>query len=123
VFLLVFVWFARWSHQAQSAAPGSRASPPLPQLIRALAGTIVTGYALFALIIAVFYFVLGDEPRTFVPQSLVQGVVLAFGIVFPSFVIVTNGERFARRSMRGRRSVSSSGHSRHGPRRADVDRS
>jgi glycerol uptake facilitator-like aquaporin len=102
VFLVVFVWFARQAGHAD-AAPGSRlGNLAWAQLIRSVLRTLVSGYLVFALIIGIFYFVLGDEPRDFVPQSLVQGLVLGFGIVLPAFVILTAAECAVRRRLRKR---------------------
>jgi hypothetical protein len=88
VFLAIFVAHLRRSRD--------RGGPPVPaasvrgpaSLAGAVAATGLGGYAVFALVIVVFYLVLGDEPADFVPRSLAQGAVLAFGVVLPAFVLL-----------------------------------
>jgi hypothetical protein len=99
VFVTVFVWYAkrrRRRPETSEAVPTPRA-PDRKTFLRSVAATIAGGYLVFALIIAVFYLVLGGQPRDFIPQSLVQGSILAFGVVLPAFVALTWGEAVWRR--------------------------
>jgi hypothetical protein len=66
--------------------PAPRA-PSWGTLLRYLAATAAGGYAFFLLIVVVFYFVLGGEPERFLSQALVEGSVLAFGMVIPAFLL------------------------------------
>jgi Family of unknown function (DUF6256) len=52
----------------------------------ALASLVVGGYLVFLAIVVVFYLVLGGEALSFISQALVEGSVLAFGIVVPAFL-------------------------------------
>jgi membrane protease YdiL (CAAX protease family) len=99
VFVIVFVWYAtrqRGRPGTSEAVPTRRATDVMP-LLRSVAVTIAGGYLVFAVIITIFYLVLGEQPSNFIPQSLVQGSVLAFGIVLPSFVALTLAEATWRR--------------------------
>ena len=102
VLLTVFVWYAtrrtRWPETGEPVP--ARRAPDRMSLLRAVAATVAGGYLVFALIIAIFYLVLGGQPSDFIPQSLVQGSILAFGIVLPSFVALTLGEAAWRRRHR-----------------------
>jgi hypothetical protein len=62
-------------------------APSWGTLLRYLAVTAAGGYAFFLLIVVVFYFVLGGEPERFLSQALVEGSVLAFGMVIPAFLL------------------------------------
>lgn len=102
-FLVVLVWYARSRRRAGAIGLGRRsvAGPPReltwPSLLRSLAARVAAGYVVFALIIAVFYLVLGGQPKDFIPESLVQGSVLAFGVVLPAFALLTFFESAWRR--------------------------
>jgi hypothetical protein len=94
VFLVVFVRYAtRHSGSPPRQLQAERSNElPWPALLRRLAVTLAGAYLVFALIIAIFYLVLGGQPRNFVPQSMAQGAVLAFGIVLPAFLLLTWAE-------------------------------
>ena len=110
LFLVVLVWYARarrpGSTWAQVRRPGQDVDPnrSWPSILRIMAMNLAAAYLMFALIIAIFYLVLGGQPRDFVPQSLLQGSVLAFGVVLPAFVVLTLlGSAWRRRGLTGRR--------------------
>jgi hypothetical protein len=96
VFVTVLVWYARRRGRAKrpDGTEGlcTRAAPDWKRLLRSVVATLAGGYLVFALIIAVFYLVLGGQPSDFIPLSLVQGSVLAFGIVLPAFVALSLAE-------------------------------
>jgi hypothetical protein len=104
-FLIVFV---RYALRRRDAPERSGSRPPMAVspstswaiLLRRVAGRLMGGYLVFALIIAVFYLVLGAQSRNFVPQSLAQGSVLAFGVVLPAFLLLTWVEVVWRRRRR-----------------------
>jgi Family of unknown function (DUF6256) len=56
---------------------------------RHLASIVLPGYLVFLAIVVVFYFVLGDQPRSFIPDVLGEGALLTFVVVVPGFVILT----------------------------------
>ena len=99
VFVALFVWYAsrrRRRPETSDVVPTPRA-PDVKSLLRSVAATVAGGYLVFALVIAIFYLVLGGQPGDFIPQSLVQGSVLAFGVVLPAFVALTLAEAAWRR--------------------------
>jgi len=78
-----------------------RSSASWPDLIRYLLSMLVGGYLFFLLIVVVFYFVLGNEPRSFVTQALGQGSLLAFVIVGPAFLALSwVADRLGRSALR-----------------------
>jgi hypothetical protein len=102
MFVGMFAWYLRRTGRgrAESGSRSFRAAarhPEWPTLLRFLAGTFAGGYLFFALVILTFYLVLGGQPGNFVSQSLAQGSVLAFGVVLPSFAILTWAEAAWRR--------------------------
>jgi Family of unknown function (DUF6256) len=103
VLLVVLVWYAKSRRRGGPTGPGrpsvAGAARDLtgPSLVRSLAASLAAGYVVFALIIAVFYLVLGGQPKDFIPESLLQGSVLAFGVVLPAFVLLTLAESAWRR--------------------------
>jgi hypothetical protein len=101
VFLIVFIRYAA-RRRSGTSPPGQRSAAITAEIgwtafLRLLVLILVGAYLVFALIIAIFYLVLGGQPRKFVPQSLAQGAVLAFGIVLPAFVLLTTAESAWRR--------------------------
>jgi hypothetical protein len=105
MFLAVFVWYAiRRSGSLPRQRLVERANDlAWLALIRRLVLTLAGAYLVFAAIIAIFYLVLGDQPRNFVPESLTQGAVLAFGVVLPAFLLLTWAEAGWHRRRRSRR--------------------
>jgi Family of unknown function (DUF6256) len=99
VFGVVFVWYARRRRRRPETGEvlPTRRALDWKSFLRSVAATIAGGYLVFALIIAIFYLVLGGQPRNFIPQSLIQGSVLAFGVVLPAFVALTLAEAAWRR--------------------------
>jgi Family of unknown function (DUF6256) len=91
--LVLFVWYA--TRRGRVVAKQEPALGPITgpidwrKLARRLAGTMIGGYVIFALIIGIFYFVLGEQAGNFVQQSLAQAAILEFGIVLPAFVLLT----------------------------------
>jgi hypothetical protein len=67
----------------------SGADPGWGDLVRYLAGTAAGGYLFFLSIVVVFYFVLGGEDPEFIRQALVEGSILAFGLVVPAFLVLS----------------------------------
>jgi hypothetical protein len=65
------------------------ADPRWGDLVRYVAITAAGGYLFFLLIVVVFYFVLGGEDREFIRQALVEGSILAFGLVVPAFLLLS----------------------------------
>jgi hypothetical protein len=112
VFLVVFIWYA--ARRRRGTPPPRLRSVLIPADVRWAAAlrlvvpTLVGAYLVFTLIIAIFYLVLGGQPRNFVPQALAQGSVLAFGIVLPAFVLLS----WAEAGLRRRRAIE---RGRHGP--------
>jgi hypothetical protein len=89
VFLAIFAWYLRRRRHPGPPSASTIAGPPRwPALARSVAGTVLGGYAFFALVILIFYLVLGGQPGNFISQSLAQGAVLAFGVVLPAFAIL-----------------------------------
>ena len=100
VYLGILVAYARGGARRRAE---SRRSARWPDLIRYLLSMLAGGYLFFLLIVIVFYFVLGNEPRSFVTQALIQGSLLAFVIVGPAFLLLSWGqERLHRSARRGR---------------------
>jgi hypothetical protein len=66
---------------------GRGAAPGWRELFRYVAGMAAGGYLFFLAIVVVFYFVLGGEDRSFIRQALVEGSLLAFGLVVPAFLL------------------------------------
>ena len=100
VFLIVFIWYA--ARRRSGTLPGQRSAAITAEVrwtafLRLLVLMMAGAYLVFALIIAIFYLLLGGQPRNFVPQSLAQGAVLAFGIVLPAFLLLTAAESAWRR--------------------------
>ena len=52
-------------------------------------GTAAGGYAFFLLLVAVFYFVLGRHSTTLVTDPLVEGSLLTFAVVVPTFLLLS----------------------------------
>ena len=77
---------------------------PAPSGWRAVAGHVVGttagGYAFFLLLVVVFYFVLGGESTTLVTDALVDGSLLAFGVVVPTFLLLSWADGLLRRRRR-----------------------
>jgi Family of unknown function (DUF6256) len=92
---------AGWWYVRRSLRPG--ATPPLPasaptgpgsraewwRLLRYAFGVTLGGYLVFALIIGVFYLVLGDAGSKYLRQGFGLGAVLAFGIALPGFLAIS----------------------------------
>jgi hypothetical protein len=55
-------------------------------LIRHVTVTAVGGYAFFLMIVVLFYFTLGGEDLEFIRQAFVEGSLLTFALVLPSFL-------------------------------------
>ncbi|MGH2557059.1 MAG: DUF6256 family protein [Actinomycetota bacterium] len=68
------------------------AAPGWGELLRYVAGMAAGGYLFFLAIVLVFYFVLGGEDRSFIRQALVEGSLLAFGLVVPAFLLFSRIE-------------------------------
>jgi hypothetical protein len=54
-----------------------------------MASTFIGGYAFFLLIVAVFYFAIGEKSPRFISQALGRGSLFAFGIVFPGCLLLS----------------------------------
>ena len=81
---------------------------PAPAGWRSLAGHVVGtaagGYAFFLLLVVVFYFVLGGHSTTLVTDALVEGTLLTFAVVVPTFLLLSwVDERLRRRKAGGLR--------------------
>jgi membrane protease YdiL (CAAX protease family) len=109
VFLVVFIWYATRRRRGTPLPRQRSVEVPVrwTAALRLVVPTVAGAYLVFTLIIAIFYLVLGGQPRNFVPQALAQGSVLAFGIVLPAFVLLT----WAEAGLRRRRAI---GRGRHG---------
>jgi hypothetical protein len=77
------------------------ADPRWGDLIRHVAGTAAGGYAFFLSIVVLFYFTLGGEDLAFIRQAFVEGSLLTFAFVLPSFLLFSF---LADRRSRGRSS-------------------
>jgi hypothetical protein len=87
VFLAFLVAYARSRRDGRAPTDSALRAPSWGSLLRYLAVTAAGGYAFFLLIVVVFYFVLGGEPERFLSQALVEGSILAFGMVIPAFLL------------------------------------
>jgi hypothetical protein len=67
------------------------------RLVRYLVVTAAGGYALFLVIVWVFYLVLGGEDRTLLTEALGQGSMLAFLLVIPGFLAIEGLHELGRR--------------------------
>ena len=58
-------------------------------LVGYVVGTAVGGYLLFVGIVMTFYLALGDQDSRFILQAIREGSVLTFGMVVPTFVLLS----------------------------------
>ena len=99
VFLSTLVAYVR-AGKVQKRA--SHAIRDWRSFLRYLSTMFLGGFAAFLLIVVVFYFVLGARSSMLIRQALLQGSWFVFGIVLPSFVLLSVvTDRVAR--TRGRR--------------------
>ncbi|MFL5798101.1 MAG: DUF6256 family protein [Actinomycetota bacterium] len=67
------------------------------RLVRLLAATALGGYALFLVLILIFYVVLGGQGPGFLANALGSGVMLALAVVVPSFLAMEAARALVRR--------------------------
>jgi hypothetical protein len=61
-------------------------------------GSALAGYLVFVVLVGVFYFVLGDQPSSFILRAAVEQAIFGFGIVVPLLLLLAwTEERFRRR--------------------------
>lgn len=70
-------------------------SGPRPTRDAGLVATATRGYAAFALIVALFYLVLGDRPPDFLVGALLEGLALTL-LVLLAFALLDAAERRVR---------------------------
>jgi hypothetical protein len=91
VFLASFVAYRR-------AGPARPAIRGWRSLVRHVLTMAAAGYVFFAVVIAVFYFVLGGQSRAFIAEALAEGAVFSFAVVAPALLLLTWAEhRLVRR--------------------------
>ncbi|MGH2573000.1 MAG: DUF6256 family protein [Actinomycetota bacterium] len=90
VFLAILVAYRRQRREGRDGPRISEAHgpPAWRHLIRHVTAMAVGGYLFFVLIVVLFYFVLGNEPRGLIRQALVEGSLLTFGMVLPAFLLI-----------------------------------
>jgi Family of unknown function (DUF6256) len=84
VSMLVVVWFS-WPWRTRSAARRTAFLPLVP-LLRSLVVTAVAGYAVFLVIVAVFYVAIGGGRISVIGDAASGGAFLAFGVAVPLFL-------------------------------------
>jgi hypothetical protein len=88
VFVAILIAYRR-QRRADATTPPAGEEPTYRTLVRYLVNTAVGGYAVFLVIVAVFYLVLGGQTPRLLREALVEGSVLAFGIVIPGFLLIS----------------------------------
>lgn len=86
---LVFVGMLVAYRRGSARGRRSEMEGTWPDLLRYVAVTVAGGYAVFLVIVTLFYLVLGGESPEFLRQALVEGSILTFGIVAPAFLGMT----------------------------------
>jgi UDP-N-acetylmuramyl pentapeptide phosphotransferase/UDP-N-acetylglucosamine-1-phosphate transferase len=86
VFLAFLVAYRRTPRPGQDQA---RAAATRREAIGYLASTVAGGYAVFLVIVVLFYFVLGNEEGSLITQTVGEGSVLVLVIVVPAFVLLS----------------------------------
>jgi hypothetical protein len=91
--LAAFLLFllALWASARMPTGRTAAAAPPTrmedwARLVRLLGATAVGGYAVFLVLVLVFYVALGGQGPGFVADALGSGAMLAFAVVVPSFL-------------------------------------
>jgi len=89
---------ARRRAEPVGTGPVLRGWPPTWRgLVRYLINTAIGGYAVFLLIVVVFYFILGGEGFGFIRDALTGGVWLSLGLAVPCLLAIAwIEERLAR---------------------------
>ena len=101
VSMLVVVWFS-WPWRIRSPARPVTSLPLVP-LLRSLLVTALAGYAVFLVIVAVFYVAIAGGRISVIGDAASGGAFLAFGVAVPLFLgLATLARRRSARPSPGR---------------------
>ncbi len=88
VFLAILLSYRRGGGRVVVAdRPGPE--PTHRDLLRYLLRTAGGGFAVFLVTVAVFYLLLGGQEPDLLREALLEGSLLAFGIVIPGFLLIS----------------------------------
>ena len=88
VFVTILLAYRRRGGRPVPDATADR-EPTYRDLVRYLIRTAAGGFAVFLVIVAVFYLVLGGQKPDLLREALLEGSLLAFGIVIPGFLLIS----------------------------------